>query len=68
MFVLISIFAALAFLQPLGCNLVGIRNDGDGLIPEHLESTLKQFKAAGKRAPKVLYTIPNGQNPAGSNK
>jgi len=57
---------ALAHLVPLGCNLVGVPSDGFGLQPDELEKTLERLPKAGKGKPKVLYTIPTGQNPAGS--
>ena len=51
---------ALAAIAPLGCRLVGVPTDANGIIPEKLEQLLQ----AGTSA-KVLYTIPTGQNPSG---
>ncbi len=38
--------------------------DEDGLVPEALEEALEALAAEGRR-PKLLYTVPNHQNPAG---
>lgn len=44
--------------------LVQVPMDADGLIPEALRQTLASLAAVG-RAPKLLYTVPTFQNPAG---
>ncbi|MEA5455768.1 PLP-dependent aminotransferase family protein [Sinomonas sp. JGH33] len=46
--------------------VVHVPSDGDGLIPSELERLIDEARAAGK-TPKVLYTIPNFQNPGGMN-
>lgn len=58
---------SLAYLEPIGCRLVTVPTDGDGLIPEELERTLRNWDEAmeGPR-PRVLYTIPTGCNPTGA--
>lgn len=38
--------------------------DADGLVPEALQNQLEGLRAAGKRV-KLLYTIPNFNNPSG---
>ncbi|WP_231706795.1 aminotransferase class I/II-fold pyridoxal phosphate-dependent enzyme, partial [Tsukamurella conjunctivitidis] len=38
--------------------------DHDGLIPEALEATIRRLRTQGRHI-KLLYTIPNFQNPAG---
>jgi DNA-binding transcriptional MocR family regulator len=38
--------------------------DDDGLDPDALEDTLRRLQAEGRRV-KLLYTVPNHQNPAG---
>jgi len=43
----------------------GVTLDEDGLVPEALEQTIEQIESEGKRV-KLLYTIPNFQNPTGS--
>ena len=58
---------ALAALQPMGLNLVGIDTDGGGLVPESLAAILSSWDTSkqGKK-PRVLYTIPTGSNPTGA--
>ena len=58
---------ALAALQPMNLNLVGVETDGGGLRPESLEEILSQWDASRQGAkPRVLYTIPTGSNPTGA--
>lgn len=40
-------------------NVVGVAQDDDGIVPEALD------EVAARRRPKLLYTIPNFQNPSG---
>lgn len=56
---------ALAALNPLHCNKVSVVCDSEGIVPELLETQLEKLKAEGIR-PKLLYTIPTGQNPSGA--
>ena len=59
---------SLAYLKPMGCELVGLDTDGEGLVPAALAATLEGW-ANGPHAalpkPRVLYTIPTGANPTG---
>lgn len=55
---------SLAFLQPLGANLVGVPTEG-GAFPAALRSILENWDAAQGPRPKILYTIPTGSNPTG---
>ncbi|XP_019390246.1 PREDICTED: kynurenine/alpha-aminoadipate aminotransferase, mitochondrial-like isoform X2 [Crocodylus porosus] len=60
-----------AALRPLGCNLVSIPSNEGGIIPEALKAILSRWKSddakTGKsKAPKFLYIMPNGSNPAGT--
>eukprot|EP00004_Rigifila_ramosa_P022833 TRINITY_DN6322_c0_g1_i1.p1 TRINITY_DN6322_c0_g1~~TRINITY_DN6322_c0_g1_i1.p1 ORF type:complete len:422 (+),score=92.16 TRINITY_DN6322_c0_g1_i1:3-1268(+) len=57
-----SYAGALAALRPRGIKTVGIRTDGQGLVPEALQQYLETHRGEAR----VLYVIPNGQNPAGS--
>eukprot|EP01063_Lacrimia_lanifica_P003711 TRINITY_DN12006_c0_g1_i1.p1 TRINITY_DN12006_c0_g1~~TRINITY_DN12006_c0_g1_i1.p1 ORF type:complete len:417 (+),score=114.95 TRINITY_DN12006_c0_g1_i1:64-1314(+) len=59
---------ALAALQPVRPTFVPLQTDGEGLIPASLRSTLDGWDAAARGMPKprVLYTIPTGQNPSGA--
>jgi kynurenine/2-aminoadipate aminotransferase len=49
----------------MDCTLVPVSTDGEGLIPGALATLLDNWPA-GLPPPKVLYTIPNGQNPSGA--
>jgi DNA-binding transcriptional MocR family regulator len=40
--------------------------DNEGLLPSALDVILTQRQAAGLALPRLLYTIPTGQNPTGS--
>ena len=44
--------------------LVGVKCDGDGIIPQVLEAAVQAQLAQGKKV-KYLYTIPTFQNPLG---
>ncbi|XP_033736617.1 kynurenine/alpha-aminoadipate aminotransferase, mitochondrial-like [Pecten maximus] len=62
---------SLAAAQPLGCNLIPVQSDGDGIVPDDLRKTLSHWSPADVKdpesdIPKVLYCIPNGGNPTGS--
>ncbi|KAM7366400.1 hypothetical protein PAMP_015841 [Pampus punctatissimus] len=61
----------LAALQPLGCNLINVPSDQDGMIPAALKQVLSRWDPSeihkpGNTVPKILYTIPNGGNPTGA--
>ena len=47
-----------------GAQVVGVKCDGEGIIPEVLDETIRAQTAAGRRV-KFLYTIPTFQNPLG---
>eukprot|EP00879_Flechtneria_rotunda_P025691 GHRR01027328.1.p1 GENE.GHRR01027328.1~~GHRR01027328.1.p1 ORF type:complete len:142 (-),score=25.82 GHRR01027328.1:83-508(-) len=48
------------------CELLPVRLDAGGVDPTHLDALLTARQAAGQPLPRVLYTIPTGQNPTGS--
>jgi kynurenine/2-aminoadipate aminotransferase len=56
---------ALGALKPLRPHLVGVECDKFGLVAEKLELILSGWDKSKPR-PKVLYTIPTGQNPSGA--
>ncbi|TPX62847.1 hypothetical protein PhCBS80983_g00084 [Powellomyces hirtus] len=56
---------SLAFLKPLGAKFVELPVDAEGLNPDTLESTLRDWPNPATR-PKVLYTVPVGGNPTGT--
>jgi 2-aminoadipate transaminase len=53
-------------LYYFGANIVGTKIDDKGLIPEKLEETILSIKKKAGVTPKILYTIPEHQNPTGS--
>ncbi|HIA15962.1 MAG TPA: PLP-dependent aminotransferase family protein [Dehalococcoidia bacterium] len=42
----------------------GVETDGDGMVPDALESAIQQASGEGKK-PKLIYLIPTFQNPQG---
>ncbi|KAL3440656.1 pyridoxal phosphate-dependent transferase [Aspergillus insuetus] len=49
-----------------GVRVYGVEMDADGLRPDCLESTLSSWNTSSQGPrPRVLYTIPTGQNPTG---
>ena len=47
-----------------------IETDADGMVPSSLRETLESMhhsahQATSSRPPRVLYTVPTGQNPTG---
>ena len=44
--------------------MLGVRQDDDGMVPQSLHDVASAARRAGKRL-KLLYTIPNFQNPSG---
>ncbi|MBM9468959.1 aminotransferase-like domain-containing protein [Nakamurella leprariae] len=59
-----SYVGALGTFSAYQAQVVHVAMDDDGLIPEALVAAIEQCRAAGRRV-KLLYTIPNFQNPAG---
>lgn len=55
---------AIGTFEGLQSEIAHVDLDGDGLIPEQLEARIREVRAAGKTI-KLLYTIPNFNNPAG---
>lgn len=53
---------------PMGVRPVPVPIDADGLIPEGLDKLLGEWneEKRGCKRPRVLYTVPVGQNPCGS--
>ncbi len=46
------------------CEVGGVPMDEHGILPDELEAAIKRYEDDGKRV-KVLYTVPNFQNPTG---
>jgi 2-aminoadipate transaminase len=59
-----SYVGALGTFRAYETQVVHVAMDEDGLIPEALEAAIASCRAAGRQV-KLLYTIPNFQNPAG---
>ncbi len=59
-----SYVGALGAFAAYQAEVLHVRMDADGLVPEALESAIAGLAAAGRRA-KFLYTVPNFHNPAG---
>jgi aromatic amino acid aminotransferase I len=57
---------AIEAVTPLGINILGIKMDGQGLIPEDLENKLRSWDPSRGRKPSVMYIVPCGQNPTGA--
>ncbi len=51
-------------MRRYGADVVGVKCDDDGIMPEELDSVIAEQTAKGKRV-KYLYTIPAFQNPMG---
>jgi len=51
-------------MRRYGTDVVGVKCDYDGMIPQELEATLERQAGLGKKV-KYLYTIPTFQNPLG---
>jgi len=58
-------FGALRVFQSWGAKVVGLPIDGDGLVTSLLAEQLAAWKQAGHQMPKLMYVIPNFQNPGG---
>lgn len=54
-----SFLGSLQAMKLYGARLVEVPMDAEGLIPEKLEEAVRQYR------PKLLYTVPNFQNPTG---
>ncbi|EHL03659.1 putative Aromatic amino acid aminotransferase C56E4.03 [Glarea lozoyensis 74030] len=53
---------------PLGIKFVGVQVDSEGLLPNLIDEILTNWDATARKArkPRVLYTVPSGQNPTGA--
>jgi len=59
-----SYIGGIVALHNCGANLVGVRQDGHGIIIDDLREKIKVYLNQG-RPVKCIYTIPNFQNPSG---
>ncbi|KAL2674014.1 hypothetical protein Neosp_012460 [[Neocosmospora] mangrovei] len=54
---------------PMGIKVAGVKMDQEGLLPDSLDNILTNWnpeKHDGAQKPRVLYTVPTGQNPTGA--
>ena len=61
--------SALEAAVPMGVRPVGVRMDAEGILPSHMDEILSSWDPStrnGAARPRVLYTIPSGQNPTGA--
>ena len=61
--------SAVETAAPMGVGAVGINMDAEGLIPSHMDHILNTWDPSvrnGAPKPKLLYTVPSGQNPSGA--
>ncbi|KAL9598926.1 MAG: hypothetical protein Q9219_004192 [cf. Caloplaca sp. 3 TL-2023] len=63
-----SFCSAIETAAPLGVSCVGIKMDGEGLLPSDMDHILTHWSESDRCAPKpfLLYTVPSGQNPTGA--
>ncbi len=57
--------AALNAFRPRRPRFIGIEQDDDGMKTDELETTLRKLKNDSEK-PKLIYTVPTNQNPAGT--
>lgn len=57
---------AIETAAPMGVNIVGIAMDGEGLLPESMDTVLSNWDTRRAAKPSILYTVPTGQNPTGA--
>ncbi|KAF2754292.1 PLP-dependent transferase [Pseudovirgaria hyperparasitica] len=61
--------SAVDTMRPLGVRVAGVAVDAEGMLPAALDGLLEAWDPAahaGARKPRVLYTVPSGQNPTGA--
>lgn len=54
-----------SLVSPVGYHSIAVRIDEDGVIPQLLRETLEGMQSRGEKLPRLLYTVPVGQNPTG---
>jgi 2-aminoadipate transaminase len=58
-------FGGTGACKTFGAELVGVRLDEDGMNPDILAERIEEVRAAGKKG-KLIYVIPDFQNPTGA--
>ncbi len=59
-----SYTGAITAFRNVGATLVGVRQEADGVDLDHLQHAVAKVRAEGRRV-KLLYLVPNFQNPTG---
>ena len=59
-----SYVGALGVFRAYECDVVHVETDDDGLVPDALRQAVTLVRDSGRRI-KLVYTVPNFQNPAG---
>jgi 2-aminoadipate transaminase len=59
-----SYVGALSAFNNVQASLVGVRQEADGIDLDHLDEVVGRLRAEGRRA-RILYVVPNFQNPTG---
>jgi 2-aminoadipate transaminase len=59
-----SYTGAITAFRNVGAEMVGVRQDADGIDLDHLDHTFTRLRSDGRRV-KLLYLVPNFQNPTG---
>ena len=59
-----SFIGATAAFENFRARLLGVRTTDDGMDPDHLAEQIRTARASGNH-PKLVYVIPNFQNPSG---
>jgi DNA-binding transcriptional MocR family regulator len=59
-----SYVGALGVFRAYECDVVHVETDDDGLVPDALRQAVRLVRQSGRRI-KLVYTVPNFQNPAG---
>ena len=59
---------AIESVNPMGCKMLGVKMDADGMLPDDLDHILSTWDESVRRAPKpfLVYIVPTGQNPTAS--
>ena len=60
---------AIETVGPMGVKMIGLPMDAQGMLPESLDDVLRTWNPmdhSGAKKPRVLYTVPTGQNPTGA--
>ena len=55
-----------SLVAPAGFRALPVAVDAHGIMPAALTAALADEKAAGRPVPKIMYTVPVGQNPTGA--